>query len=153
MLPKWSHRPYKYRRCWPAASSSSVADVLGTLLLSSSPCPLRAHLPDFKCQHPRFFVREPTFHLLWQARDPGALTTPWEQASTDDRWELAYKYPVLSPYGWDYSWVSVFSPRFPSGVVFQLPRAVTCMITHPFRFLLLSVSLPCSTSGSPSPPK
>lgn len=91
MLLKWSHRPYKYRSCWPATSSSSVADVLGTLLVSSSPFPLRAHLPDFKCQHPRFFVREPTLPSALAGQKSWGINTPpgaGFQRMTDGSWHI-----------------------------------------------------------------
>lgn len=102
MLLNCSNRPHKYRSSWPIASSSSVADALGILLVSSSAYLLRAHLPDCKCQHPCFFVREPTLPSAWQTRSSGALTPPGNrlQPMTDGSWHGNAQFP--SP------WVGLF---------------------------------------------
>lgn len=142
ILLKCSHRLYKHRSSWPIALSSSAADAAGTLLISSSPYLLRAHLPDFKCQHPHFFVTEPTSPSAWQARSAGELTLlrSIPQPMTDGTWPINTQLP---PHGWDHFGVCFkLVPRASPSVI--VPTEVACLITGPFSLLPLSVSPLCS---------
>ena len=142
MIVKCSHRPYKCRSSWPVASSSYVADVVGTLFISSSPQLLRTYLPNLESQYPPLFVREPTLPSAWQAKSSGELTSPGSrpQAMTDGSWHR--NYPAPSP------WVGLLMgecvlnwfPELPQWVVLQLPTALVCLITYPLRLLPLCLT-------------
>lgn len=95
MPVKCTHRTYKYTCSWPMASSPSVADAVGTLLLSSSPYLLRAYLANFECQHPQFTVR--VHCAICLAASSGELTYPGSriQPMTDGS-----QNTQLPPHGW-----------------------------------------------------